>query len=167
MKNIIIYSILAILVLGGIIFYQKRGAVDMEVSEEDSLITNMENIEGLQIEDLVVGEGKEVLNGNAVSVHYTGWLLDGTKFDSSVDRGQPFAFLIGEGSVIAGWDKGLLGMKVGGKRILIIAPELGYGSVDKGIIPPNSTLKFEIELLDTATLAELEAMQKAQDEAKQ
>jgi FKBP-type peptidyl-prolyl cis-trans isomerase len=103
---------------------------------------------GLEIEDLVVGGGATAEVGDTVSVHYTGTLRDGTKFDSSYDRGEPFSFTIGKGSVIAGWEKGIVGMKVGGKRKLTIPPELGYGEKDMGKIPPNSTLIFEIELLD-------------------
>ena len=109
--------------------------------------SNMKN--GLEIEDAIVGTGTEVKQGNEVVVHYTGFLMDGTKFDSSKDRNTPFSFRVGAGMVIAGWEKGLLGMKVGGKRTLIIPPEMGYGSRGAGsVIPPNATLKFEIELLD-------------------
>ncbi|HUU53278.1 MAG TPA: FKBP-type peptidyl-prolyl cis-trans isomerase [Armatimonadota bacterium] len=102
---------------------------------------------GLEYIDAKVGEGAEAKSGQLVSVHYTGWLLNGTKFDSSVDRGQPFEFPLGAGQVIKGWDEGVAGMKVGGLRKLIIPPYLGYGSRDKGAIPPNSTLIFEVELL--------------------
>lgn len=106
---------------------------------------------GLQIEDVVVGTGAEAQTGNKVSVHYTGWLTDGTKFDSSKDRGQPFDFSLGQGQVIQGWDQGVVGMKVGGTRKLTIPPDLGYGARGAGgVIPPNATLVFEVELLDVS-----------------
>jgi FKBP-type peptidyl-prolyl cis-trans isomerase len=102
----------------------------------------------LQIEDQVVGTGVEALKGKTVSVHYTGWLTNGTKFDSSKDRGRPFDFPLGKGHVIQGWDDGVAGMKVGGKRKLTIPPEMGYGAAGAGgVIPPNATLVFEVELL--------------------
>ena len=102
----------------------------------------------LKIEDVVVGTGAEAQKGKQVSVHYTGWLTNGTKFDSSKDRGQPFGFPLGAGHVIAGWDQGVVGMKVGGKRKLTIPPDLGYGERGAaGAIPPNATLVFEVELL--------------------
>src|SRR5882724_2213071 len=102
----------------------------------------------LQVEDMVVGTGAEAIKGNLVSVHYTGWLTDGKKFDSSKDRGQPFQFPLGRGHVIQGWDQGVEGMKVGGKRKLTIPPELGYGAQGAGgVIPANATLVFEVELL--------------------
>ena len=102
----------------------------------------------LIIEDLKVGEGSEVVKYNIVTVNYTGWLTDGTKFDSSLNPGRsPFRFTVGGGQVIKGWDEGLIGMKAGGKRKLTIPPSMGYGNQDMGVIPPNSTLIFEIDLL--------------------
>jgi len=103
---------------------------------------------GLKYVDLVVGTGESPKQGQLVTVHYTGTLEDGTKFDSSLDRGQPFQFNIGTGQVIKGWDEGLMTMRVGGKRRLIIPSDLGYGSRGAGgVIPPNATLVFEVELL--------------------
>ncbi|HEX9720760.1 MAG TPA: FKBP-type peptidyl-prolyl cis-trans isomerase [Ramlibacter sp.] len=108
---------------------------------------------GLQYDDTTVGAGAEAKPGQHVHVHYTGWLFNdgrqGSKFDSSVDRNEPFAFTLGSGMVIKGWDEGVAGMKVGGKRTLVIPPQLGYGARGAGgAIPPNATLKFDVELLD-------------------
>ena len=107
---------------------------------------------GLKYTDITTGNGATATPGSKVSVHYTGWLYNnatkGAKFDSSVDRGQPFQFTLGAHQVIAGWDEGVAGMKVGGKRTLIIPPELGYGARGAGgAIPPNATLMFDVELL--------------------
>ena len=103
---------------------------------------------GLTIEDVVIGDGVAAAAGQKVKVHYTGWLTNGTKFDSSKDRNDPFVFPLGAGSVIKGWDEGVQGMKVGGKRKLTIPPALGYGARGAGgVIPPNATLVFEVELL--------------------
>jgi FKBP-type peptidyl-prolyl cis-trans isomerase FkpA len=104
---------------------------------------------GLIIEDLVVGQGDAAQAGQRVSVHYTGWLTDGQKFDSSKDRNEPFDFPLGRGHVIAGWDEGVAGMQVGGSRKLTIPPHLGYGARGAGgVIPSNATLVFEVELLE-------------------
>ena len=106
----------------------------------------------LQITDLVIGEGKECVKGALITAHYTGWLTDGTKFDSSHDRGQPFQCVIGVRRVIAGWDKGMMGMRVGGKRKLFVPAHLAYGERQIGdVIKPNSDLVFEIELLEVLT----------------
>jgi FKBP-type peptidyl-prolyl cis-trans isomerase len=102
---------------------------------------------GLQYQELAVGEGPAAKAGDTVSVHYTGTLQNGQKFDSSVDRGVPFTLTLGLGSVIQGWEEGLLGMQVGGKRKLIIPSNLGYGATGSGQIPPNATLIFDVELL--------------------
>jgi peptidylprolyl isomerase len=105
---------------------------------------------GLQYTDEVVGSGASPRAGQTVTVHYTGWLTDGKKFDSSVDRGQPFQFQIGQGQVIKGWDEGVMSMKVGGKRKLVIPPDLAYGrNGHPGAIPPNATLVFDVQLLGT------------------
>jgi peptidylprolyl isomerase len=116
----------------------------------DNQVTEMPD--GLKYTDTKTGDGATARSGNKVSVHYTGWLSDngakGKKFDSSVDRGQPFQFTLGAKQVIAGWDEGVAGMKVGGKRTLTIPPELGYGARGApGAIPPNATLIFDVELL--------------------
>jgi len=149
--NFIIFFVVLVL---GVLVYQLWLAptetstppnVEIEVPNSNNNMEN--NIEGLEIEILQEGTGDEAKDGDSVSVHYTGTLVDGTKFDSSVDRGQPFQFGLGAGQVIRGWDLGVKGMKVGEKRKLTIAPELGYGARDMGSIPPNSTLIFEVELL--------------------
>ena len=121
------------------------------IAEEAKKMTTTTS--GLQISDEVVGTGAEPKTGQICVMHYTGWLYEngqkGAKFDSSVDRGRPFEFQIGVGQVIGGWDEGVSSMKVGGKRTLIIPPDLGYGARGAGgVIPPNATLMFDVELLD-------------------
>lgn len=111
-------------------------------------MTQITTASGLVIDDIEAGSGDLAEKGSMVSVHYTGWLTDGTKFDSSKDRDDPFNFPLGAGHVIRGWDEGVQGMKVGGKRKLTIPPQLGYGARGAGgVIPPNATLVFEVELL--------------------
>jgi len=109
----------------------------------------LESVEDLQIEDIVTGTGDEAVSGKSVTVHYTGTLTNGTKFDSSLDRDEPFSFNLGSGMVIKGWEEGIVGMKVGGTRKLTIPPSMAYGTsgTPDGSIPPNSTLIFEVELL--------------------
>ena len=118
-------------------------------AQTDQVEDNMELTEtGLKYKDILVGDGESPKVGDKVVVHYTGTLEDGTKFDSSVDRGQPFEFPIGTGKVIKGWDEGVMSMKVGGKRQLVIPPNLGYGERGAGkVIPPNATLIFDVELI--------------------
>jgi len=119
-----------------------------EAPTKPSAPSNMKDVTELKVEDLVVGTGEEAVTGKQVTVHYTGWLVDGTEFDSSFNAGQPFAFALGSGMVIPGWDQGVAGMKVGGTRVLTIPPALGYGEAGGGPIPPNSTLVFQVELVD-------------------
>jgi FKBP-type peptidyl-prolyl cis-trans isomerase len=118
------------------------------MEQESEIITHSS---GLQYQDLRAGEGVQVQAGDTIAVHYVGRLEDGTQFDSSIDRGEPFSLVIGTGSVIQGWDIGVPGMKVGGIRRLIIPPDLGYGTAGvPGAIPPNATLIFEVQVLEIA-----------------
>jgi FKBP-type peptidyl-prolyl cis-trans isomerase FkpA len=125
-----------------------RSLINPPLEQQMSQITTDS---GLVIEDVVVGDGAEACAGQTVSVHYTGWLTNGSKFDSSKDRDEPFEFELGGRRVIAGWDEGVQGMKIGGTRKLTIPPDLGYGARGAGgVIPPNATLVFEVELLGLA-----------------
>lgn len=118
-------------------------------TDDDAQLTETDS--GLRYADLAVGEGEEAAAGHQVSVHYVGTLADGTEFDSSRKRGQPFQFALGQGVVIPGWDEGVAGMRVGGRRRLVIPPHLAYGERGAGhLVPPNATLDFDVELLSVA-----------------
>jgi FKBP-type peptidyl-prolyl cis-trans isomerase len=126
----------------------RRGLCPLFFTRIFELIIEEVIMSGLEIEDQIVGDGDEAVAGQTVEVHYTGWLTDGTKFDSSHDRDQTFSFKLGAGQVIAGWDQGVAGMKIGGARKLTIPPEMGYGERGAGgVIPPNATLVFKVELI--------------------
>ena len=126
--------------------------IDEKLKADNDLVKKEDKINitksGLKYEDLKVGEGKEAKAGDKLIVHYTGWLKDGTKFDSSKDRNEPFPVVVGVSSVIKGWHQGLWGMKAGGKRKLIIPSELAYGERGRPPIPPNAELTFEVEVLE-------------------
>lgn len=135
----IVIPLIVLMIAGGFFLLSNRGA--------NQGVSMPEN--NLKITDIRLGTGEEAHPGDLLTVNYAGTLSDGRKFDSSYDRGTPFSFVLGTGQVIRGWDEGMAGMKIGGKRRLVIPPELGYGSanVGNGLIPPNSTLIFEVELL--------------------
>lgn len=153
MKSYVLGFALAILV-GGLFYVfvlrqpsEQESMSSPQTQEQQTQESTMEN--DLKIEEIVIGTGTEAKAGNTVLVHYTGTFLNGTKFDSSLDRGVPLQFVLGAGQVIKGWDQGVLGMKVGGKRKLTIPPALAYGEQGAGnVIPPNSTLFFEVELME-------------------
>jgi len=142
-------AIAAILVLTAITLWAQTATEKPNTNAPTKVTGNgVKTSSGLQYWDITVGTGDVAKQGSHVKVHYTGWLTTGKKFDSSVDRGQPFEFTIGRGEVIKGWEEGVAGMKVGGKRQLRIPPELGYGASGyPGVIPGNATLIFDIELL--------------------
>lgn len=162
MKNYIIFAVIAAVIIAGAMMYKSNRSATTEVvqptqqmpiqgsTEPEMIVINskpitMEN--GLIIEDVKLGSGDVAVKGALISVHYVGTLTNGTKFDSSRDRGEPFQFPLGQGMVIQGWEQGFEGMKIGGVRKLTIPPSLGYGAQNVGPIPANSTLHFEVELL--------------------
>lgn len=145
-SNVFRFAGAAVIVAAGLSACTKEGAVATDLSKLSEKAVTTKS--GLKYEDLAAGSGKEAVKGRPVKVHYTGWLTDGTKFDSSKDRNEPFSFPLGAGHVIRGWDEGVAGMKIGGKRKLVIPADLGYGARGAGgVIPPNATLVFEVELL--------------------
>lgn len=157
MKKFLIIAIIAAVAIAAYVFTKKSD----ETANTTAQTTETTETAGTQtaetattseikvdIQDEVVGTGTEATNGKSITVHYTGTLKDGTKFDSSVDRKEPFTFTLGAGQVIKGWEQGILGMKKGGKRKLTIPPELAYGANAVGAIPANSTLIFDVELLE-------------------
>lgn len=147
MKQELIGALLVVAVFLGLAFYFSKDT-DTNTMENKTASSVTDTVTELKIEDLSVGNGTEAVAGKRLSMHYTGTLLNGVKFDSSLDRGAPFEFTLGAGEVIKGWDQGIVGMKVGGKRKLTIPPSLAYGAGTVGAIPPNSTLVFEVELLE-------------------
>lgn len=153
-KNFLIIALVGIVALGAVAYFafivnqpSREKSVADTTSQNTQQKKELPQATELKIEDIKVGDGPEVKSGDTVKIHYTGTLTDGTKFDSSLDRGTPFVTKIGVGQVIEGWDKGVVGMKVGGVRKLTIPPSMGYGDQQAGEIPPNSTLIFQVELL--------------------
>lgn len=152
MKKVLLFLVVAVVVIYAAVKYRPNIGALVEDSEEANQETQLTNTdesmdENFKIEDVKVGEGAEAVKGSEITVHYVGTLDDGTKFDSSRDRGTPFSFVLGSGMVIQGWEEGFEGMKVGGVRKLTIPPSMGYGDRAIGSIPPSSTLHFEVELL--------------------
>ena len=146
-KSVIAVAVLSIIYAIPVLAVQEPVKVKGAVAAAKSVTTPS----GLKYVDVKVGNGASPVKGKQVKVHYTGTLENGKKFDSSVDRNEPFSFVIGVGQVIQGWDEGVMSMKVGGKRKLIIPSKLGYGAAGAGgVIPPNATLLFDVELLDVA-----------------
>ncbi len=144
-KKTVIAVVVAVVLIGTLVGGGLVGGLFTNTNNAQD--TTMKQSSELQSQDILVGSGDIAIAGKEVTVHYTGVFSDGKKFDSSIDRGVPFTFKLGAGMVIKGWDMGVEGMKVGGKRILVVPPQLGYGENDYGPIPGNSTLVFEVELL--------------------
>lgn len=138
--------LIVLVVIVGIAMWANSSKKPSNNSIKETTMTNVTS--DLKIEDLKVGKGSEAKTGDTIKVNYLGTLTSGTKFDSSYDRNEPFEFTLGQGQVIQGWEQGFIGMKVGGKRKLTIPPQLGYGDQAVGTIPANSTLIFEVELLE-------------------
>lgn len=145
--KIFLLGVLAIIILGVVGFVMSLNKTPEEQNNQPTKQDQVMPPKELGIEDILVGEGKEAIAGKLISVHYTGTLVNGTKFDSSLDRGTPFQFVLGTGQVIQGWDQGVAGMKVGGKRMLTIPSDLAYGG-SPGHALQNETLIFEVQLLD-------------------
>ena len=137
-----------ILIVGFFLYGGKAMSMFKNSAQGDDMQNNSQIATDVVYEDRIVGTGAVAVVGSQVTVHYVGVFENGQKFDSSLDRGVPFKFTIGEGTVIKGWDQGVAGMKVGGRRIIVVPPSLGYGNQPRGPIPANSTLVFEIELLN-------------------
>lgn len=150
-KSFTIFALVCILVLGVFVYFifgfNQGASYSTSTTDTPPQATTETVPADLKIEDTQEGTGQEVKSGDTVVIHYKGTLTDGTQFDSSYDRGEPYETPIGVGAVIKGWDLGVVGMKVGGKRTLTIPPSLGYGAQSSGQIPPNSTLIFELELV--------------------
>lgn len=152
MKTLLVVALIALVTFIGYVAYLGFTGTPASlpfVSGSGSVATSSDMANELQSTDVVVGTGAEAVAGKKVTVHYVGMLTNGTKFDASKDHGQPFSFTLGAGQVIKGWDEGVAGMKIGGKRTLVIPSDLAYGAggTPDGTIPPNATLNFEIELL--------------------
>lgn len=148
MKNLSINQSIAVFVGLGLLAYLLFSGPIMSFFSPSTPGSGSEQVSGVQIKDTVVGEGAEAASGDKVTVHYVGTLTDGKVFDSSIDRNTPFIFTLGAGQVIRGWDEGLVGMRVGGKRTLTISPDYAYGQEGVGPIPPNSVIIFEVDLLN-------------------
>ena len=146
-KSLLIFAALSTLACGDEILTDPTND-DFAAGLNVDLAAMTHTLSGLYLQDLVTGGGAEATSGALVTVHYEGWLRDGTKFDSSRDRDQPFGFTLGAGQVIAGWDEGVAGMRIGGTRKLVIPPGLGYGPGGTGAIPGNAWLVFDVELLE-------------------
>lgn len=150
MKKELLWSFVVVIIFLAVTWYVSKNMPLPEVKESAQTTQNITGPDGsiLKITDTIVGEGDEAVAGKTLSMNYVGTLLDGTKFDSSYDRNEPFSFVLGGGQVIKGWDQGIVGMKVGGKRHLEIPSSFGYGDTGYGPIPAKATLIFDVELLE-------------------